>query len=267
MRLSVVIPSRNGGDILLRYLPGIIRETQGCGGEVIVVDDASSDNTREVLERNFPGVKVLRRSSPSGFPVSVNAGMDVASGGNLLVLNNDTEPVKGSFILLLAALEEADSNVAAAVPAIPRPDGTDDSLIKWGVHRGLAVTGEILHGYSYPSGACALWRREVWKELGGMDESYTPIYWEDADLGARMRNNGYGMIRVPKAVVRHMHASTMGSSSKTLALRERNRFLFMKKQGIRPGLWLPLHILSSILRGNTVFLRGYTDYLRMERVK
>ena len=160
-RLSVVIPSRNGREILGRYLHAIQRETADCGGELLVVDDCSTDGTSDYLRVEHPSVKIIERTDEPAFCRAVNLGMAKSSGSYLLLLNNDTIPEKGSFKALLRKLQNADELTAVAVPSIPRPDGTDDSLFRVGVVRGLAVTGQTVSGDPYPSGACALWRREA----------------------------------------------------------------------------------------------------------
>lgn len=270
--LSVVIPSRDGLDILRTYLPAILRETRDAGGELIVVDDCSSDGTADALGKDFPSVRTLRRAGDPGFPLAVNEGMRTAAGDFLLLLNNDTVPEAGSFGALLRELGSSPSEVAAAVPSIPRPDGTDDGAFQWAFRRGLAMTGQDIGGEPYPSGACSLWRREAWEALGGLDVRYAPIYWEDADMGARMTRSGYRMIRCPGITVSHEHASTMGSGAGTSILRERNRFIFMDLNCARRKMlsarkrWLPMHLAKALLTGNGAFVRGYLAYRSWRRL-
>lgn len=263
--LSVVIPSRNGRRILEDHLPPIMEETASCSGELLVVDDCSDDGTAEFLKREHPTARILRRTEHPAFCRAVNLGMEEASGEFLLLLNNDTRPVPGSFASLIERLQNTGSDTGVAVPSIPRPDGTDDSLFRWGVRRGLAVTGQNVEGRSYPSGACAMWKKEVWEALGGLDCRYAPIYWEDADMGLRMHQEGYSMLLCGDITVYHDHASTMGASLETRTLRERNRFIFMDAHGIKPGMWLPVHFAAAVLRGNTPFVRGYSAYRKWKR--
>ncbi|OPL17729.1 MAG: hypothetical protein AVO35_08680 [Candidatus Aegiribacteria sp. MLS_C] len=271
--LSVVIPSRDGLSILRSYLPAVLRETEAAGGEVIVVDDCSSDGTTDSLFRDFPSVRTFTRTGGPGFPMAVNEGMRMAEGDFLLLLNNDTVPEEGSFEALLRELGSSPADVAAAVPSIPRPDGTDDGAFQWAFRRGLAVTGQDIGGEPYPSGACSLWRREAWEALGGLNGSYAPIYWEDADMGARMTRSGYQMIRCPEISVAHHHASTMGSGAGTSILRERNRFIFMdlnctdRAMLSARGRWLPAHLTKAILTGNRAFVRGYLAYRSLRRLE
>jgi len=272
-KLSVVVPSRNGLAILKEFLPAIIREAGKAGGEVLVVDDCSSDNTSNEVLSLFPGITFLSRRSDPGFCHAVNLGMSKAKGSYLMLLNNDTIPEKDAFVKLVSVLDESRSNVAVAVPSIIRPDGSDDSCYRWGFVHGLAVTGEKIPGEEYPSGACAVWKRSVWEELGGLSTDYAPIYWEDADLGVRMHRAGYKMKICSEIIVNHQHAATMGGSLQSEALRERNRFVFMDNncnssaERISRICWLPIHLLLAVLRGNRAFTMGYIDYLKLRRDK
>ena len=268
INLSVVIPSRNGLSILKEFLPAILREANSADGEVIVVDDCSTDDTCSEIPILFPKVILIKREIDPGFCHAVNLGMLNAKGDYLLLLNNDTIPGVNSFTNLVLELEQSEKNVAVAVPTIPRPDKSDDSLFEWKLIKGLAVTGESISGEEYPSGACSLWKREAWNQLGGLDTSYAPIYWEDTDMGVRMHKAGYLMKHCPDITVKHMHAATMGSSLSSETLRERNRFIFMARNCTSPAeklsrlFWIPIHLLSARLRGNSAFTQGYKDYLK-----
>ncbi len=272
-KLSVVVPSRNGLNLLKKFLPVIIRETIRAQGEIIVVDDCSDDGTSNELPDLFPQVILLSRRKTPGFCHAVNLGMSRASGNYLMLINNDTIPSENSFRRLVSDLDKADSDVAVVVPSILRPDGSDDSMYSWIFRHGLAVTGENISGENYPSGACALWKRSVWEELGGLSVSYAPIYWEDTDMGVRMHNSGYVMLRCGDIIVEHKHAATMGSSLVSETLRERNRFVFMDKnchssaRRMSRAFWLPIHLLLALLSGNKAFINGYRDYLKIRRTE
>lgn len=270
-KISVIVPSRNGLLILKEFLPAILHEAQRAQGEVIVVDDCSDDNTSNEIPSLFPEVTLLSRKRNPGFCHAVNLGMSAARGSYLMLLNNDTIPTENSFNRLISALDESEKNVAVAVPSIIRPDGSDDSSYRWAFLRGLAVTGENIPGEEYPSGACALWKRSVWEELGGFSCFYAPIYWEDTDLGVRMHNAGFIMKRCRGITVKHMHAATMGSSLRSETLRERNRFIFMDNncnspaQRLSRASWLPVHLVIAVLKRNRAFTGGYIDYLKRRR--
>lgn len=263
--MSVVIPSRNGLELLKRQLPVLLED---AGIEVVVVDDCSSDGSTLALRKTFPSLKVLTRNENPGFCHAVNAGMEAASSDLLMLLNNDVTPEPGCFEGMARWLSDAPSCVAVAVPGIMRPDGTDDGAMEWGFRRGLAFTAPGA-GHPYPSGACALWRRSAWFSLGGLSARYSPIYWEDADMGERMTRSGMTMARYEGPGVLHEHAATMGTSTESETLRERNRFLFMGSWCSSPGMrartraWLPVHLALARLKGNSAFVGGYEQYLRI----
>jgi len=271
MRLSIVIPSRDGLDHLGKNLPGVLGSGLPEGTEILVVDDCSEDPTYSEGPRLFPGVRFVRRTGDPGFCHAVNLGMSEASGDFLLLLNNDVVPRHGAFAALCAALSGAPAWFFASVPVILRPDGTDESRVVFTFRHGLASTTTEGEGTPYPSGACSLWRRSSWEELGGLDTDYAPIYWEDTDIGARAFQKGWRLLRVEYAEVLHDHAATMGHTTESEALRERNRLLFTHRHFRRPPeristmLWTPLHLLSALLTGNRAFLKGYRDFLAAGR--
>ncbi len=270
-KLSVIVPSRNGLLILKKFLPAIIHETQRVQGEVIVVDDCSTDSTSSEIPEQFPEVTLLLRKQNPGFCHAVNLGMSRSTGSYLMLLNNDTIPEENAFEKLVFALEESEENIAVVVPSITRPDGSDDSSFRWAFRHGLAVTGESIPGEEYPSGACAVWKRYVWEELGGLSTMYAPIYWEDTDMGVRMHSAGYNMKRCGNITVKHMHAATMGGSPESETLRERNRFIFMDNNCNSPArrisraFWLPVHYFIAVIKRNRAFTNGYRDYLKFKR--
>jgi O-antigen biosynthesis protein len=265
VRGSIVIPSRNGLEILKRCLPPLL--SQAGGWEVIVSDDGSSDGTSVEGAARFPGVRFLPRTGEPGFCYAVNEGMASARGDVLLLLNNDVIPEPGALESLAGVLADAPGEVFAAVPHIERAGLGDEGGMVFAFRHGLAVTAPSGPGRIYPSGACTLFRRSGWRELGGLDERYAPIYWEDADLGARAARAGLGIIRAPCSRWVHEHAATMGSRLSVRRLRERNRFVFMQAHfgGAARRLstlsWLPVHVISAVVRGRFEFPLGLLDFL------
>jgi GT2 family glycosyltransferase len=265
VRGSIVVPSRNGLEILRRCLPSVLAQAEGW--EVVVSDDGSTDGTASLGRTEFPGVRFLERTGEPGFCFAVNEGMASARGEMLLLLNNDVIPSPGALDNLAGVLEAAPPGVFAAVPVIERAGLGDEGGMVFDFRHGLAVTAPAGPGRSYPSGACTLFRRDCWRDLGGLDERYAPIYWEDADLGARAARAGMEMIRAPGSRWVHEHASTMGSGLRVRRLRERNRFIFMHSHfGDTAGTlstlsWMPFHLVRAALRGRFEFHLGLLDYL------
>jgi len=267
-KFSVVIPSKDGLEILLKYLPVISNEVSRADGELIIVDDCSTDATAATIPELFPSAKVIKRTGNPGFCHAVNLGMNKASGKYLMLLNNDTIPSKNAFVELVEELEKVEENIAVVVPKILRPDNTDDSRYCWTFARGLAITGEGISKNIYPSGACSLWRKEVWHALSGLSTRYAPIYWEDADLGVRMQKAGFNMKRCGSILVKHDHAITMGYSLAAETLRERNRFIFMDSncnsftEKVLTFFWLPFHLTVALIKRNKAFIHGFKNYCK-----
>lgn len=270
-KFSVIIPSKDGLAILLKYLPRISNEVSRAEGELIIVDDCSTDGTASKIPALFPTAKLITRSGNPGFCYAVNLGMSKAEGKYLMLLNNDTIPSDNAFLRLVEELEKSDKNIGVVVPEILRPDNSDDSRYCWAFIRGLAVTGEGISENTYPSGACALWRKEVWKTLSGLSSKYAPIYWEDADLGVRMHRAGYKMRRCQNIKVKHDHATTMGYSLPAETLRERNRFIFMNlncnsfRERLLTFFWMPIHLTLAAFRGNKAFVNGFKNYRKWKK--
>jgi GT2 family glycosyltransferase len=173
---------------------------------------------------------------------------------------------------LLSALE--DPTVFAAVPRIRRPleGGVAESAIAAQFRRGLfrlQFLGDAPFEGStqpfptlYPVGAAAVFRREPFLELGGLDPLYTPYYWEDADLGYRAWKAGYRVLCVPQSVVDHYSGSISSTQpAERIALAQgAHRFLFTWKNLHDPWwtlshwLWLGPHCLAAACTGRATFV-------------
>jgi GT2 family glycosyltransferase len=191
------------------------------------------------------------------------------SGDIVLLLNNDIVPGEGSFEAMVERLRALPREVWAVVPEIHREGFGDEGSMRFVFRHGLAVTRREGAGTLYPSGACTAFRKSAWLELGGLDARYAPIYWEDADIGARAAARGLRIAKAEGARIVHQHAATTGHSLRSRRLRERNRFVFMHIHCASPGLglqtiaWLPVHLLLAALRGRFEFHLGLADYISL----
>ena len=179
VKISVVIPNYNGKQLLEKNLPIVIKATRGC--EVIVVDDASDDDSVEFLKTHFPEVKVLKSSKNTGFSSTVNYGFEKAEGELILLFNTDVYPLPGFMEPLLSYFED---------PAVFGVGLLQESREKEGVilrGRGLGEfrRGFLVHWKGEPDKQDTLWisagagifRKNLWLKLGGLDEKYNPFYW------------------------------------------------------------------------------------------
>jgi len=185
VRLSVVIPSHNGADLLRLCLASVQRHIP-AGAEVVVVDDGSPDATVTATARAFPGVRVLRLEKQSGFCAAANAGMQSATHPIVELLNDDAEVEVGWAEAALKWF--AEPTVAAVSPLVlrrsdadgpPRIDSAGDRYYLGGVAgkrgHGRFLTAEYLNARPVfgASASSAFYRREAVLSVGGFPESFS----------------------------------------------------------------------------------------------
>lgn len=219
--ISVVIPSRNGKDLLAAMLPEVVAQVRSAGGEVIVVDNGSDDGTAELLRSMFPAVVLEQSASPLSFARAVNAGIQKSRYSHVCLLNNDMTIESGFFAELLAAFDKV-PDLFCATAQIFFPEGarreetgkavmplaSDRKPEDFPVRCELPVAGEDLSYVLYGSGGCSLFEAGRLLALGGMDEAYEPAYVEDLDLGFRGWQQSWPSVFVAGARVVHRHRTT-----------------------------------------------------------
>jgi GT2 family glycosyltransferase len=216
--LSVIIPNYNG----LAYLPALLLAlTQQTfqDFEVIVVDDASTDQSVAWLEAHHPEVRLLVNRHNQGFAATCNGGAGAARGRVLVFLNSDTEPEAGWTEALARAIcaNPQAAIFASKLLAFDRRellhsagdgmglDGMPRNRGVWQQDRGqFDQTCDVFSG----CGGAVAYRREIWAALGGFDESFW-MYLEDADFAFRAQLLGCNALFVPQARVYH-HVSATG---------------------------------------------------------
>lgn len=272
--VSVVIVNWNGKGYIERCLDALQRQSLPPL-EVIVVDNASSDGSAELVARAYPWVRLIRSKKNLGFAGGCNVGWHSARGEFVATLNPDTEPSPGWLEALVASLA-GDSGVGMAAslmlfadrPAIINSAGIvlDVLGIAWDRLGGCpASRAKEPCGVLGPSGGAALYRRELLKQLGGFDETYF-MYLEDVDLALRAQLRGWRCAYVPEATVLHVHSASAveGSPFKNF-LKARNRVWLLAKHFpashlARYGLFIAAYDLAASLylvaRGDTSALRG-----------
>jgi GT2 family glycosyltransferase len=219
-RVSVIIPIHGKLAYTLACLRSLARHGAQTLFEVIVVDDASLDDSAAVLAQ-VVGLRLLRNASNLGFIGSCNAGAAAARGEFLLFLNNDTQVMPGWLDALLRCFaERPDCGIAGS--RLVYPDGrlqeagglvfADGSC--WNIGRFEsrdAPTFRYRRETDYVSGASLLIRREVFQCIGGFDTRYTPAYYEDTDLAFAVRKLGLRVYYEPASTVIHCEGITSGT--------------------------------------------------------
>lgn len=241
--VSVLLVTWNGWTLLERCLESLEAE-QGAGGalEIVVVDNASSDRTAEEVASTYPHVRYLRLPENRGFAAGNNAGLPLATGSFVFLLNNDTVVEPGAIAALLSAAAEH-PEYAVFAPQMLRmhdPSVVDNRgiyLDRSGHLRQLdsgvgaepwRPTSEIFGA----SGGAALIRRDVIERCGLFDESLGS-YLEDGDFACRIRAAGFRTLHVPGARILHEGSATGDR------LPERKLHLIQRNMLIVNRRWFP----------------------------
>jgi O-antigen biosynthesis protein len=219
---SVIIVTYNSATHIDACLSALSTHESSAPYEIIVVDNASRDNTTELIQRAYPGVRLLAEQHNRGFAGAVNRGVSEAQGSRIALLNHDATPFAGWLDDLVAPLR--DVRVGVVGSKVLGSDGhiqsvgaiLDDTLVLPS-YRG---EGEVDIGqYDQATdvwsvhGAAMAFPRQLWSDLGGFDEGYFPLYLEESDFCERARRAGYRVITAPQAVVQHAEAVSTGKYS------------------------------------------------------
>jgi N-acetylglucosaminyl-diphospho-decaprenol L-rhamnosyltransferase len=251
LELSVLIVAYRNAELTRACLASVFEQTRDCAFEVIVVDNASGDGTPDMIERDFPQVRLIRSQANLGFARANNVAARGASGEYVVLLNPDT-------IVLDRALERLLAFARVERPGLYggrtlRPGGGLDPRSCWGTQTPWSVfcfaTGlstafhghplldpESLGGWARDSvrdvgivtGCLLLTARATWRALGGFDERFF-MYGEDADLAARAAAAGLRVAITPAATIVHVVGASSSTSGAKMAMVMRSRATIMRK--------------------------------------
>lgn len=196
--------------------------------EVLVVDNASADESVPYLRENYPEVRVDVMETNLGFSGGVNYGIRHCETPYVILLNNDTESDPHYVEEMIKAIEKDDRifSVSSRMVNFYDRDLMDDAgdlytMFGWAVQRGIR---QPIKNYNKPKrvfSACAgaaIYRRELFDEIGLFDEMHF-AYLEDIDLGFRANIKGYKNTYAPKAIVYHVGSGTSGSKYNPFKVR------------------------------------------------
>lgn len=252
MKVSIVIPNWNGVEKLTRNLPEVFK-VKGVE-EIIVSDDASTDDSVEVLQTKFPQIKLVKREKNGGFSSNVNTGVSHAKGDLVFLLNSDAVPDKNSVINALKHFKNpkvfsVSCNTGGNWSWAKWENGFfwhyEDKPLSFGNKSEEKIQGS--HQTLWASGGSGIFRRDLWNEFGGLDELFDPFYEEDMDLGYRATKRGYINIFEPESRVEHYHQKGVieenFSKSKVAKVAQRNQLIFTWKN-IHSGKFIRSHIIT-----------------------
>src|SRR5437660_5650926 len=225
IKTSIVIPVFNKVEFTFQCLRSLLREINGDYTEVIIVNNASTDETSEILSHFSGFVRVIDNDTNRGFVDACNQGASVARGKYLVFLNNDTVVLPG-WLDALVETAERDPRAGAVGSLFLYPDGRvqEAGAILWSngeaFHYGWGKSPEdrrftFAREVDYCSGASLLSRRELFERLGGFDRRYAPAYYEDADLCMGVRSLGFKVVYQPLSRLIHYEGATAGRDTRT----------------------------------------------------
>ncbi len=230
--VSVVVLNWNGIKVLNQCL-GSLRTQTYTPLEIIVVDNASTDDSVDFIRERFPDVRLVVNEKNLGFGGGNNVGIRTSRGRYVMMLNNDTrldpkciEELKGSLakdrrygVCASKILLEYEDNLIDAAGIVVCPDGL--SIGRGRLEKGDQYDEEM--EVFFASDCACLYRREMLEDIGLYDEDFF-AYADETDMGWRAQLAGWRCIYNPKAVVHHFHSASSGTYSPFKAfLVERNR--------------------------------------------
>lgn len=260
--VSVIIVNWNACALLAGCLHALLIQ-EGVTKQMIVVDNASTDGSVEMMHARFPEVTLLANARNRGFAVANNQGARLAAGRYLLLLNPDTEfPPAG--LATLVHFADAHPDAAVIGPRLLNADGTQqrsawrgfpsqgtalaDALYLWKlpwlpISRASELTPNELRlpqPVDHLLGACLLIRRAAWESIGPLDERFF-LFLEETDWCRRARAAGWQVLYTPEPGITHFGQQSMRQVPiHSLPHLYRSTCIFYRKQHARPGGGLAL---------------------------
>lgn len=272
--ISVVIPNYNGEVLLKKNLPKLLDllHKSKLDFEIIVVDDASIDESRTVLEPFARGglAHVVYKPQNDGFPATAHRGFLEAKGEFVFVIKNDAVPEKADYFQLLIDHFKDSKVFAVGAGQKTIENGKEEirgsGVIYWNKGFFLHKRGDGKSFTAWADGGSSAFRKDLYFKIGGFDPVFRPGYWEDVDLGYRAWKAGYKVTFEPKAIL--VHNFEQGSfkkkygSEKIRKVSLRNQFIFTWKNSdlkhlILSFVYEPYNHLAAIKRGEWDFVGIY----------
>lgn len=277
-KVSIVVPNYNGAGFLIDCLDSLKRQTLD-DLQIIVVDNASEDNSCQLIIDNYPEVELVQLHTNTGFCGAVNEGIRRSRAPYVLLLNNDTEAADTFAEELYRAIQKKNNIFSCSAKMIQYFDRTkmDDAgdyycALGWAYARGKGRQEENYNKEKkifFSCAGAAIYRKDILDKIGYFDETHF-AYLEDADVGYRARIQGYENWYAPKAVVYHVGSGTSGSVYnlfKTKYSSRNNVYLLYKNMPVFQLLlnmpfWLLGFAVKSVFFAHKGFGREYIRGLR-----
>ncbi|MBI5045149.1 MAG: glycosyltransferase [Candidatus Levybacteria bacterium] len=281
MKISIVVPNYNGVKLIKENLPLVVsslvyfRNKTNHNVELVVVDDASSDESVEFLnyfQNRTKAIDVIIEVNKinKGFSPTVNIGVKKSTGDIVVLLNSDVIPSEDFLIPLVKHF--SNENIFAA--ACMDKSIEDGKTVLRGRGVGHWKNGFLAHKMGdlekkntlWASGGSSAFSKKIWNKIGGLCELYAPYYWEDIDLSYRALKCGFEVVFEKESIVIHKHEEgsikKSQSKQKVNKIVNRNQHIFTllnatdKKILVEYIINFPLFFLRGIKNKDTSYLSG-----------
>jgi len=256
-QVAVIILNWNGAELLRRYLPTVLAGTDTAIADVIVADNGSTDESLQVLEREFPQVKTLKFDENHGFAQGYNLAISQTMYPYTVLLNSDVRTPQGWLNPLLDYME-THPGVGAVMPKLLHDCDDGKQMFDYAGAAGGYID---CHGYPYcrgrifeyveddhgqyddgaksvfwASGAGLMVRSRLYQDVGGLDKDFF-AHMEEIDLCWRIRLAGYDLSMVPTSRIYHLGGGSLayGNPTKTYLNFRNNLLLLYKNLPLQEG--------------------------------
>ena len=241
--VALIILNWNGRDLLYACIDSLLKSDYPHF-QIIVVDNHSEDDSVTMCQTHFPTVTIIENEENLGFPKGINTGLRYALKQNfqwLVMLNNDIT-VPGDWLSHLIGGMTGDDRIGIGGCKLLYPDGQTIQHAGAELQQPLALShhffyrehdegqADQLRDVDYVTGAALCIRRETAEEIGVLDETFGPFYFEEVDYCYRARAAGWRVVYIPQAQgIHHESQSTRQLGETQRRFFHRNRILFQTK--------------------------------------
>ena len=253
--VSIIIVNWNAKTFLKECIESLLSQSF-TDYEIILVDNASSDDSVNFIKEHFPQVKIIQNKDNVGFAEGNNIGIKNSTGNIIALFNPDAVADKKWLSILVDTLQSSEKIAATTGKMYYLGDkyGKDAVFCTWSKIAPYSATptnfyeNEPLAKVDYLSGAAMVIKRDVLDKIGLMDSDYF-LYFEETDLCARMIRAGYDLMYVPDAIVWHA-VSPLSNSENKVYYMERSKIRFALKN-FDSSYIIPFFFISLV---DTVFV-------------
>jgi len=278
--ITLIITNWNGSKLLRECLPTVleaVRFDHHHFYEVMVIDDCSTDNSLEILAKEFPEIRVEKTPQNLGFQEANNYAVKLARSKIVMPMNNDIKLEPKALYYLAKHFDNKDTfAVSGKIFAF------DQTTFLYGNRGGYFQKGHF-HLYEKPPedesqtlfacGGAFMVNRQKYLDLGGFDSMYHPLYYEEIDLSYRALKRGWKVHYEPQSIAYHKVQATITRQEKLQRISlisARNNYLFVWKNILDRSMtltflfYIPLFLLRDLFRLKSRFLVAF--YLALKRL-